>query len=189
MRRALIAGALAAAMLLIGSPAYAGTGSAAGTGDTTAGDTTASTPPAQQGWFPVPEGAFDEPAGARCDFAIHVQPLVSEVIGHVLLTYPDGTPKAVLYQGPLIVRVTNTSTGAYYDANAGGKAIIYFGTDGSMTWYVQGPTLIGFGPGAGNLPRGMYLIDGVYTVNFSATGYRTLTMVEGSAVNVCSYIS
>lgn len=136
------------------------------------------------GWVPAPTEPSDRAAGVVCDGPIHTEPIVDEVVKKVVQT----SPLRELYKGPLIVRVTNTDTGAYYDADASGSAYVAYGDDGSQTWYVVGPVLAGFREGAGNLPRGLYIIDGVYRLAIAADGYKTLTFVRGSASNVCDHL-
>ncbi|MFR9776657.1 hypothetical protein ACL02O_11445 [Micromonospora sp. MS34] len=137
-------------------------------------------------WEPAPQGGFELPAGARCDFAVQVEPTVDEVRKLTLSTYPDGSPRREIYAGDLIDRVTNLETGATSTADASGTAMIDYGTDGSMTWYVTGPVLIGFRENGGNLPKGLWIIDGQFVLQFSATGQRTLTMLHGTTHNVCT---
>jgi hypothetical protein len=140
----------------------------------------------QRGWVRAPASTVDLPAGARCDFAIHSEPIVDEVQKLVLATHPDGSPKRELYMGDLILEVTNTETGAVTHADASGTAMIEYGTDDSMTWYVTGPVLIGFAANTGTLPRGLWIVDGQFTVEFTATFYKTITMVHGTTHNVCT---
>ncbi|MFE9693497.1 hypothetical protein [Micromonospora sp. NPDC005806] len=137
-------------------------------------------------WEPAPQSPFELPAGARCDFAVKVEPIVDEVRKLTLSTYPDGSPKRELYEGDLIDRVTNLETGATSTADASGTAMIDYGTDGSMTWYVTGPVLIGFKENGGSLPKGLWIIDGQFVIQFSATGQKTLTMLHGTTHNVCT---
>ncbi len=136
------------------------------------------------GWVPAPAEPFDRPAGVLCDAPIHAEPIVDEVVKKVVRT----SPLRELYKGPLIVRVTNTDTGRYYDAEASGSAYVAYGDDGSQTWHVVGPVLASFREGLGNLPRGLYIIDGVYRLAIAADGYKTLTFVRGSASNVCDHL-
>ncbi|MDX3233346.1 hypothetical protein [Streptomyces sp. ME19-01-6] len=140
------------------------------------------------GWEPAPQAPFDAAAGVRCDFPVHGEPVVDEVVQRVLDTYPDGTPKRVEYKGDLIVRVTNTDTGAFYDADAGGRAVVDHRADGSELWSVVGPVLFGFAENGGTLARGLYIVDGVYTMDISATRYKTLTMLHGTADPLCARI-
>lgn len=138
------------------------------------------------GWVPAPQMPFDQPAGARCDFPVHVEAVVDEVRKLVLERYPDGSPQREMYEGDLLTKVTNTETGASTLVDAGGSAMVEYATDGSMTWYVTGPVLFGFGENAGTLPRGVWQIDGQFVVEFSPTYYKTLTMVHGTTHNVCT---
>lgn len=171
MRRTCVAAAALATALLGTVPASADTGRAA------AG-----------GWEPAPTPPYDVPAGARCDFPLHTEPVVDDVVRQVLATHPDGSAAKVAYKGDLVVRVTNSATGAFHDADAGGSAIVEYRTDGSQRWYAVGPVLAGVGENGGNLPRGMHLLDGVYTLSISADGYKTLHMVHGSTDDICSHI-
>ncbi|MGW3182002.1 hypothetical protein ACWDD9_22265 [Kitasatospora sp. NPDC001119] len=47
----------------------------------------------------------------------------------------------------------------------------------------------GGGPNGGNLPRDLYLVDGVYTIDISSTGYKTLTLGHGSAEPLCAKLA
>ncbi|MFE2018788.1 hypothetical protein ACFW9O_12210 [Streptomyces sp. NPDC059499] len=139
------------------------------------------------GWTPAPSAPWDVAAGLRCDFAIHGEPVVDEVVQRVLARYPDGSPKSVAYKGDLVVRVTNTDSDVFYDADASGSAIVEYRADGSQFWSVLGPVLVGVGEG--NLDRGMYVVDGVYTLDISASGHKTVTMAHGSTTDVCERIA
>ncbi len=78
--------------------------------------------------------------------------------------------------------------GASYDADAGGSALVTHAPDGGQTWYVTGPILLGVRAGQGNIPRGLWVVDGLYRLAISATGYRTLTMIKGTLDNVCNHL-
>src|SRR5690606_8762651 len=110
MRRAALAPLALTAVLLGATPASAGTG---------------------PGWEPAPSAPWDVAAGARCDFPVHGEPVVDEVVQRVLSTYPDGSPRRIAYKGDLVVRVTNTETGAHHDADASGPAPVELRRDGS----------------------------------------------------------
>jgi hypothetical protein len=105
----------------------------------------------------------------------------------VLATHPDGAPARVAYRGDLVVRVTHTGTGAFYDADASGTAVVDHRPDGTQRWYVLGPVLVGMGD-AGSLPRGLYLIDGVYTMDIDAAGHNTVTMAHGTVDDLCARV-
>ncbi|MGW4461750.1 hypothetical protein [Micromonospora sp. NBC_01796] len=174
MRWRLSIGAIAAALLVATVPATA-SAAPAGTGGGWPG-----------GWVPAPQEAFEMPAGARCDFAVRVQPVVDEVRKLVLAVYPDGSPKRELYTGALINEITNLETGATSTADASGTSLVEYATDGSMTWYVTGPVLLGFRENAGSLPRGLWIVDGVFMVEFTPTFDKTITMAHGTTHDVCT---
>ncbi|MFE1784726.1 hypothetical protein ACFW9F_19610 [Streptomyces sp. NPDC059506] len=141
------------------------------------------------GWEPAPSVPWDTAAGARCDFPVHGEPVVDEVVRRVLETRPDGSVKRVAYTGDLVVRVTNTVTGASHDADVSGSAVVEYGTDGSQHWSVLGPVLVGVGENGGNLPRGLHVVDGAYTLDIDPTGHKTVTMVRGTVDDLCARIS
>ncbi|MDT0445595.1 hypothetical protein [Streptomyces johnsoniae] len=168
MRRTLVTG-LSLVTALLGATAPAGASTAEGAG-----------------WEPAPSAPWDTAAGERCAFPVHGEPVVDEVVQLVLDTHPDGTPKRVVYRGDLVVRVTNTETGAAHDADASGTAVVDYRTDGSQFWSVLGPVLVGVEEG--NLDRGLYIVDGVYTLDIAADGYRTVTMATGATDDLCARI-
>ncbi|MEE1737695.1 hypothetical protein [Streptomyces sp. BE147] len=177
MRRTTVVPLAVAAVLLGAVPvsaAPAGPGNGTGTG---------------RGWEPSPSAPWDVSAGVRCDFPVHGEPVVDEVVRRVLDTYPDGSVKRVAYKGDLVVRVTNTVSGASYDADVSGTAVVDHRTDGSQFWSALGPVLVGVGAGGGNLPRGLYIVDGKYTMDISATGYRTVDMTYGTQNDICARVA
>ncbi len=140
------------------------------------------------GWVPAPSAPWDTAAGARCDVAVHGEPVVDEVVKRVVATNPDGSARTEAYKGDLVIRLTNTEDGTSYDADASGSALITYGSDGSQHWSVAGPVLVGFAENGGTLPRGLYLVDGLYTLDITASGHKTLTMLRGSVDDLCKRI-
>jgi hypothetical protein len=139
-----------------------------------------------QPWVPWPQGSFDLPAGAYCDFAVHAEPVVDRVETKIVEVYPDGSPQKQLAKGALIIRVTDTENGTSTDVDASGDAVLDFYPDGSQTWHVVGPVLAGFKDGGGNIPRGLWKISGVYEVDFSPAGVKTVTIRRGGLHDVCA---
>lgn len=158
--------------------------------DVSTGTASATSTTNTDGWQPAPSDPWEVPAGERCDFAISGVPVVDEVRKLTLQTHPDGTAKRELYTGDLVVRITNLETGAYTDADAGGDAVMEFRADGSPArWYVRGPVLVGMGADGGNLPRGMWIVDGVFTIDFTTDGKKNITMVHGDQRELCATIA
>lgn len=137
------------------------------------------------GWTPAPTPPFAQEAGVNCDFPLHAEPVVDDVVTKVLQRFPDGSVRRDAYQGDLVIRVTNDETGSSYDADVSGSAVVEHAPDGAQTWYVVGPVLLRVREDQGNVPRGLWIVDGVYRLAISATGTRTLTMVRGSLIDVC----
>lgn len=180
-QRFLLAGALAAFLLVAvsGTPAVAAAKS---------GPVAVTAAASGHGWVPAPSAPWDRAAGAVCDFPVHGQSLVDKVKQLVIQTYPDGTTKLDAFKGALVVRLTNTSNGRHYDANAGGTVIVDHHVDGSVSWHAVGPVLARIAEGRSNLPRGLYILNGIYRLDISATGFITVAFVTGSADNVCSQL-
>lgn len=137
-------------------------------------------------WVPWPSSPIDLAAGAYCAFAVHAEPTVDEVRTKTILEYPDGSPKRELARGALMFRLTNTGTGVSTMADAGGSAVLDFFPDGSRRWRVVGPVLAAFQAGASNIPRGVWTINGVYTIDFSTTNFKTVTIYRGGVHDVCA---
>lgn len=140
------------------------------------------------GWEPAPSAPWEMPAGERCDAPVSGVPVVDEVERLVLAAHADGTPATVLYRGPLVVRVTNDDTGATHDTDIGGTALVRYGTDGSEHWSVAGPVLVGVAEHGGNLGRGLYTVDGLFTLEIDADGYRTVTQAAGGVDDLCARV-
>ncbi|WMD03017.1 hypothetical protein [Streptomyces sp. FXY-T5] len=180
MRRTLLAPLALGAVLLGTQPAAAnapGWESASATARPTA-----------SGWEPAPSAPWDVGAGVRCDFPIHGEPVVDEVERRVLSTHPDGSVRRVAYRGDLVVRVTNTATGTFHDADVSGSAVVDHRRDGSQFWAVRGPVLVGVGEGRGSLPRGLYVVDGVFTMDIGTDGFKDVRLVHGTTEDLCARI-
>lgn len=158
-----------------------GTGPAAAAGPVP----TATTAPQRSGWEPAPSAPWDVAAGERCAFAIHGEPIVDEVVRRELPPPAEGVTRSA-YKGDLVVRVTNKETGAHYDADVSGSAVVDVYASGAQFWRVVGPVLVGVGKG--NLARGMYVVDGVYTIGISATGAKTVTGPVVATDSICDRI-
>lgn len=141
------------------------------------------------GWEPVPSEPWELEAGERCDFPVSGEPIVDEVVRRVLETHPDGTPKRAVYKGDLVVQVTHGETGDSHDADVSGTAVVDYGTDGAQSWSVVGPVLVGVGEGGGNLPRGLYVVDGVYTMSISPDGHKDVDLTHATYDDLCDSVS
>ncbi|MFF4779102.1 hypothetical protein ACFY05_40430 [Microtetraspora fusca] len=139
-------------------------------------------------WKPAPSAPWDVPAGARCAFPVHGEPAVDEVRSRVLKTFKDGTVRTQV-TGAFVLRLTNKETGATTEADAGGDAVIDDAPDGSKRWRWKGPVMVGFSTGMGNHAPGLFILDGIYRLEISATGYRELTKIRGTEIDLCAALS
>jgi hypothetical protein len=138
------------------------------------------------GWQRVVTQPFTSPAGDLCPFELHSEPLVDQVYVRTTATFPDGSPQRQQYAGPLVVRLTNTATGAAIVRNLSGAAVVTYAADGSYDFRILGPAAVGFRAYRGdNLPTGFYVLRGVHVVHFAADGTRTLTVDRGGEENTC----
>ncbi|GAA1963131.1 hypothetical protein [Amycolatopsis minnesotensis] len=149
---------------------------------------TASAAPPGGGWEPAPSAPADYPAGARCAFAIHLEPVVDKVYGKVLKTRPDGSAALQAYAGPLVERFTNVENGKSTLADASGFALVEYHTDGVQIWHVTGPVLVGFQPNRDNHAPGVFILDGVYTLKI-APAYRTVLSGHWAERDLCAAVS
>lgn len=179
MRRSIVLGALGTACVAV---VTLGTGPAAAAPAITTATTTA---PRGSGWEPAPSAPWDVAAGERCAFAIHGEPIVDEVVRRELPPPAEGITRSA-YKGALVVRVTNKETGAHYDADVSGSALVDVHASGAQFWRVLGPVLVGVGDG--NLARGMYVVDGVYTIGISPAGAKTVTGPVIAKNDICAEI-
>jgi hypothetical protein len=139
------------------------------------------------GWVPVPVPPFERAAGVVCDFAVRGEPIVADLHKRTLQTNPDGSVRSELWVGPLVYRVTNESTGAQTQLDGSSTGVIVYNADGSSTWYLHGPLGVAIAAGAGNLPRGLWQVDGpAYTLGISATGFKTLSLKHVTTENICN---
>ncbi|MFD4022877.1 hypothetical protein ACFWRV_05040 [Streptomyces sp. NPDC058576] len=150
---------------------------------------TAATPapaPHGSGWEPAPSAPWDVAAGERCAFAVHGEPIVDEVVRRELPPPAEGVTRSA-YKGDLVIRVTNKETGAHYDADVSGTALVDVYASGAQFWRVLGPVLVGVGEG--NLPRGLYVVDGAYTLDISPTGAKRVAGPAARTDSICDRIS
>jgi hypothetical protein len=137
------------------------------------------------GWQRAPQQSFTVPAGQLCSFTLQADTVKDQVITKVLATWPGGSPRYQVYTGAYYARFTNVETGASVTRNMSGDALVQWGQDGSANWYYAGPVGVAFFPG-GPLPEGMYVIDGVFVIDYAADGSVKMPVHEGTEENICN---
>ena len=130
----------------------------------------------------VPAAGQDALLGI-CAFPIsHEFPKV-HVRGHAL---PPAAPYEGFDTGLVLVRVTNLDTGEFVEAHANSA---FFGLDdgsallrGQTIWFLEEPV--------GDIPSGVWIVDGVTHVSFDETGDDVMD-AQGGIVrrNICAELS
>lgn len=158
---------------------------------------TASPAAAEEGWHPVteqwqpyPEGELFLPAARYCgDFDVRSTPVKQDVRSRVLSRWDSGGARETVYDGPLLVDATNTTTGKTVRLNVSGRADTLQRPDGSLATYESlGPVGFGWPTGSGGLPQGYYVFEGRHVVEFPVGSPRELVVDEGREVDVCALL-
>ena len=138
-------------------------------------------------WEPTEQGPISVPAGTVCSFPVTAEPVRQDL--RLRYHYDDaGNPDGYEVVGPLIARVTNTSTGASVVRNLSGQGIVMFAPDGSWDAIVNGGFLIFFR--AGDDPANALLYFTGHTVlHGSPTGQKTLVSHTGPGENLCDTLA
>src|SRR5262245_25658174 len=154
----------------------------------TAGPDPESGPP----WIPFDQEDITYAAGQGCDFEVFGEVLHDQEFFRNVATYPDGSPRTQQFKGPLIMRFTNTETGASVDRNAWGNAFERFAPDGSFeSITIEAGHFVGR-IRAGNQPGpGIYYVTGAWSeLARNSDGTSSLFLgPKGSAENLCETLA
>lgn len=124
-----------------------------------------------------------------CPFTLHSDIVKDEEETRVDATYADGSPKIQEFRGPLVLRFTNTSTGASVVRDVSGYALLHFGQDGSSTWFFDGGGSIGVHAGNTATPPGSYVLKGTFVLTISADGTRRIDRIHATQENLCTTLA
>lgn len=149
-----------------------------------AGEAASVVPP---GWQRSPQESFTIPAGGLCAFTLQADVVEDEVVTKILQTWPDGSPRRQAYKGALVYKFTNVESGVAVTRNLSGDALVQWGQDGSAQWDYAGPVAVAFF--GSPLAQGMWVLDGVFVVDYSASGVQTLPVHVGREENLCTTLA
>jgi hypothetical protein len=143
-------------------------------------------------WIPYQQADLTYPAGTYCEFEVFSEVLHDREYYKNVSTHADGTPRTQLWKGPLILRITNTETGASVDRNASGRAIMQYGPGESFeSLTIQSGHFLG-GARAGSEPaQGIYYMSGRWSsMSRNDDGSSTFFLgPRGSAENLCDTLA
>ena len=139
------------------------------------------------GWTRSPQESFTIPAGGMCAFTLQADVVEDQEITKVLQTWPDGSPRRQAYAGALVYKFTNVESGAAVTRNLSGDALVEWGQDGSAKWDYAGPVAVAFF--GSPLAQGLWVIDGVFVVDYSASGVQTMPVHIGHEENLCATLA
>jgi hypothetical protein len=150
---------------------------------------TAATAASPAPWQPFRSTPFDEAAGDVCPFALHADIVADHEQFRTLEAYPDGSPREQQFEGLLVIRYTNVSTGANVVRNLTGGGYFFFDPDGTITGYGDGH--LGLSVHAGNTdpPPGEYVLTGAFSFALDADGSRTFDVQGGTVENLCETLA
>jgi len=141
-------------------------------------------------WTPYRTAPFQLAAGVRCPFGLAGTPVRDRERIRTLARFPDGTPLVQEITGPLVVRYTNTDTGATVRRNLTGRATITYREDGSFTETLdRGRFAFGL---AGSDPGGpgFFGVRGSgFTLTVRTDGSRTISLRTGRVENLCTTLA
>lgn len=144
------------------------------------------------GWQRYYQEDFTVAAGVGCDFEVAAKVMYDREYVKTISRYQDGSPRVLLFRGPLIIQYTNTENGTKVLRDQDGVATEKFNRDGSFASIkVISGHFGGVVPADSNLDRGIYYIGGqgsAYIVNDD--GSVTVKLGEdGTAQNLCPILA
>ena len=141
-------------------------------------------------WTPYRTDDFTAAAGRTCAFELHGEVLEDQERYRTTAWFPDGSPRVQEFTGRLVVRYTNTATGASAVRNLTGRSDFEYFADGGWTLTdVGGHFGAGLHPGDDPGP-GFFVVDGSgWAVHADADGHRTLTTGQGTVENLCETLA
>lgn len=138
-------------------------------------------------WEPTFQGPISVPAGVVCSFPVTVEPVHEDL--RIRYHFDEaGSPDGYEVVGPLIARVTNTTTGASVVRNLSGQGIVLFQQDGSWDAVVNGGFLIFFLTGDEPASALLYL-TGHTVLHGSPAGQKMLVSYTGPREKLCETLA
>lgn len=144
------------------------------------------------GWQRYYQEDFTVDAGVGCDFEVTAEVQFDREYVKTISRFHDGSPRVLLFRGPLIIQYTNTENGTKVLRDQDGVATEKFNHDGSFASIkLMSGHFGGVVPADSNLDRGIYYIGGqgsAYIVNDDGSVSVKLGD-DGTAQNLCPILA
>lgn len=140
-------------------------------------------------WQTYRTSPWTDVAGAVCSFGVSTSIVEDQEQERVLASYPNGDPKLQEFRGPLVIRYTNTSTGASVERNLSGYGWFRYGTDGSIVAFIASHIGVTVHVGNAGWPAGEWDIAGQSVVTVSSSGAINVRLLHATAEDLCQTLS
>ena len=141
-------------------------------------------------WQPFRSSSSSFAAGVVCPFAETGVPVLDKERFRNLALYPDGSPLEQEFAGPLKFQYTNLANGRTVVRNESGTALVFYATDGTVTFHGQGhigiSVLVGNPP---STPSGEWVLTGTFEAVIHPDGTKDFTLEHGTAENLCDTLA
>jgi|SRR5215469_7143946 len=167
--RRLAASAAAGALAILAVPAAASASVAASPG----------------GWRPYHTAPWTDAPGAVCSFGVAATIVYQHEQFRTLARYPNGDPRLQEFRGPLVVRYTNTSTGASAVRSLSGYGWFHYGAQSSIRAFVASHIGVTVPVGNAGFPAGEWVISGRSEVIVNSAGTISIRLIHATAEDLC----
>jgi hypothetical protein len=141
-------------------------------------------------WSPYRTAPFTLQAGVRCSFGLSGTPVRDNERVRTPATFPDGAPHVQEFDGPLVVRYTNTGTGASVTRDLTGRALVIHRTDGGFREVLEfGRLAVGLASTDPGGPSFFVLSGSGAVVTVRADGSRLLRPGGARVENICTTLA
>jgi hypothetical protein len=140
-------------------------------------------------WEPFRQESFVDPAGLISTFAMRVDPVEDDERTRVLATHPDGRPMLQEYDGTLVIRFTNGTSGRSVLRNVTSYALVYTTEDRIRYTYYRGRAGVGVRIGNPTTPSGWYIMDGTFFVRSTPAKQRDFLVQDGTVEDLCETLA
>jgi len=141
------------------------------------------------GWVPTSTPPFVVPAGQICAFEVKGDIVRDNERMRTLASFPNGLPQVQDFEGPLVIRFTNTSNGRSAVRDATGRVRAYYLPDGTKIWQIHGGAAIPVRATNIGFPPGDYIVHGDYVLIIHPDHTKELPVRRGTTENMCTTLA